>query len=87
MRRWTSSPELLAAEGAFDAAHDGLPKFFRGKTQEEQNLLSDHASAQRHALYAASDHIRLNGLHVNVKESLNQLLLQIRQEKPPPLRS
>ena len=27
--------ELIAAENAFDAAHDGLPKFFRGKTQEE----------------------------------------------------
>ena len=76
--------ELEAAENAFDAAYDGLSKFKRWKTQKKQNSLKDCVKIHDVDLFYTREAKRLGSLHANVKEGLNQLLVQLSLLKPPP---
>ena len=75
---------MEAAENAFDAAYDGLSKFKRWKTQKKQNSLKDCVKIHDVDLFYTREAKRLGSLHANVKEGLNQLLVQLSLLKPPP---
>ena len=76
--------ELEAAENAFEAAHDGLSKFQKRKTQEEKDRLKASVKIYDVDLFFTREAKRLVSLHDNVKGSLNQLLGQLSLGKPPP---
>ena len=79
--------ELEAAENAFDAAYDGLSGFERWKTQKARSRLKDLVKIYDVDLFYTREEKRLASLHANVKEGLNQLLVQLSLLKPPPAHS